>query len=181
MNNLATELRQLIIQRVEHAQDGEIATIVNALCYRDMPAAPAPSISFELQDRFALTGDMDHADYGGMVVDQSTGLTWSRGNVPGGRMNWAKAKEACTALRLGGFTDWRLPTIQELLTLIDYERHEPAINTDFFQCESSWYWTSTPAHSSPGGYAWIVHFSGGYSSWASQDGDGCVRAVRSSQ
>lgn len=175
MNTLATELRQLIVHRVERAQDGEIASIVNALCYRETPAAaPARPTAFVLQDRFTVP-DED------CVLDASTGLMWSRENVPGGRMNWAKAKEACAALKLGGFTDWRLPTIQELLTLVDYERHEPAINTDFFACESSWYWTSTPAHSSPGDCAWYVLFNGGDSDWASQGSDRYVRAVRSSQ
>lgn len=176
MNTLATELRQLIVQRVERARDGEIASIVNALCYRDTPvAAPAPRpTTFTLQDRFTAP-DED------CVLDASTGLMWSRENVPGGRMSWAKAKEACAKLELGGFSDWRLPTIQELLTLVDYERHEPAINTDFFACESSWYWTSTPAHSSPGDCAWYVYFNYGASDWSNQDYDFLVRAVRSSQ
>lgn len=120
--------------------------------------------------RFSIVGDT--------VVDSSTGLTWSRTNVPGGHMNWAKAKEACAALTLAGFTDCRLPTIQELLTLVDYDRHDPAINTDVFACDSYWYWTSTPAHYSPGGYAWIVNFDHGDSGWYYRGNGYYVRAVR---
>lgn len=177
MTALATDLRKFISQRIERADEREIATVVSALCHLETsipPAGLAPVNSCTAQGRFSFDGE-------GMVFDGSTKLTWSRENVPGGTMNWAKAKEACAALRLGGFSDWRLPTIQELLTLVDYDRHGPAINTDFFSCESNWYWTSTPAHSSPGVYAWIVGFSYGLSYWDSQVSDHCVRAVRASQ
>jgi hypothetical protein len=126
-----------------------------------------------MSTRFEIAGDT--------VIDKNTGLSWSRGNVPGGCMNWAKAKEACAALSLGGFSDWRLPTITELLALVDYERHEPAIDTDFFACESSWYWTSTPAHRSPGDLAWIVYFYYGLSDWDDRGNDNLVRAVRAGQ
>lgn len=126
-----------------------------------------------MSERFEIAGET--------VIDKNTGLTWSRGNVPGGRMNWVKAKGACAALSLGGFSDWRLPTITELLSLVDYERHEPAIDTEAFTCDSDWYWTSTPAHRSPGDCAWLVSFYDGYSGWSSQGNDGLVRAVRASQ
>lgn len=126
------------------------------------------------QNRFSLVGD-------DMVADASTGLTWSRDDVPGGRMDWSAAKTACAAFRLGGHDDWRLPTVRELLTLVDYERHDPAIDTGFFACQSSWYWTSTPAAASPGDRAWFVYFSYGLSYWANQSGDCQVRAVRASQ
>jgi hypothetical protein len=119
--------------------------------------------------RFAINGDT--------VTDRTTDLTWSRGNVGGKHLNWADAKKACEALSLCGHKDWRLPTIQELLTLVDYERKEPAIDPAF-QCESNWYWTSTAAASSPSGCAWVVYFSGGTSSWGSRDYELCVRAVR---
>ena len=116
-----------------------------------------------------------------MVLDRTTGLVWSRENVSGGSMNWKAAAEACGKLALGGFTDWRPPTIRELLTLVDYDRHDPAIDTDAFKCDSSYYWTSTPLHSSPGDYAWVVNFDDGDAVWGFQDSVYRVRAVRSSQ
>lgn len=176
MTGIAAELRRVLSRRIEQSDEGEIATVVSALCHHEalMTLAPRPLTPCPVKNRFAIAAD-------GCVSDAGTGLTWSRENVPGGRMNWAKAKEACAALRLGGFSDWRLPTIQELLTLVDYDRHEPAIDTDFFSCEANWYWTSTPAHSSPGDYAWVVNFSYGGSSWGSQGLDFFVRAVRASQ
>jgi len=114
------------------------------------------------------------------VLDNSTGLIWTRDNVPGGRMNWKDAQEACAKLTLGGFSDWRLPTIKELLTLVDYGRHAPAIDS-VFNCESAWYWSSTPLASSPGDCAWYVYFKYGLAFWDSPNGYGFVRAVRVGQ
>jgi len=117
----------------------------------------------------------------GMVRDSTTGLIWSQSNASAERLSWQDAQAACAALRLGGHSDWRLPSIRELLSLVDYERHEPAIDTDAFKCTPSWYWTSTPLHSSPGVFAWFVFFGYGLADWDSRDGYGWVRGVRVGQ
>ena len=114
----------------------------------------------------------------GTVIDAATGLMWSKETNAIGK-NWAEAKQAAADLRLGGFSDWRLPTRQELLTLVDDTRSDPAIDTDKFECESSWYWTSTPLASSPSDCAWGVGFDLGGANCGRRNGDGRVRAVRS--
>ena len=114
------------------------------------------------------------------VLDTTTDLMWSAQETK--EMPWAECVEAAPALRDAGFSDWRLPTRKELLTLVDDTRAGPAIDTAFFpDCKSDWYWTSTPYASSPSGCAWVVNFNNGYSSWYGQGGEGFVRAVRSSQ
>lgn len=45
-----------------------------------------------------------------------TGLMWSKQDNRGD-VTWAGAKRFCEGYRLGGFDDWRLPTIDELATL----------------------------------------------------------------
>ncbi len=114
----------------------------------------------------------------GTVIDRSTGLMWSKATTAKGK-TLAEAKEAAAAVRLGGYTDWRLPTRAELLTLVDDTRSNPAIDTTKFDCESDWYWTSTPLASSPSGYAWGVLFSDGGAYYSHQVSGGRVRAVRS--
>ncbi len=63
-------------------------------------------------------GDLlDNGD--GTILDRATGLTWERGgsDYP---LAWDQALEHaawCKARRLGGRTDWRLPTVDELGTL----------------------------------------------------------------
>ena len=114
-----------------------------------------------------------------VVAEPARRLMWTAKEVK--VKNYAGCDKAVAAMndaRIGGFTDWRLPTIQELLTLVDYGRHHPAIDTNFFDYSSDWYWTSTPAAGSPADYAWVVYFDGGVSDWGSHGGGGFVRAVR---
>jgi Protein of unknown function (DUF1566) len=161
--------------RIEAATMREVLAAASDLCHGHTKS-PEPKIQvldIPKGPRFRVDGDT--------VLDRTTGLEWSRDNVPGGTMNWKAAAEACAKLTLGGHSDWRLPTIRELLTLVDYERHSPAIDTEDFKCESAYYWTSTPVHSSPGVYAWLVYFSGGFARWSYQDTAHFVRAVRASQ
>ena len=49
--------------------------------------------------------------------DTRSGRTWQV-SPTGKEMNWGKAKEHCKSLTLGGYHDWRLPTISELRSLI---------------------------------------------------------------
>lgn len=49
--------------------------------------------------------------------DYTTGLIW-QGSPTGGEMEWKAAKYHCASLSLGGYSDWRLPTINELRSLI---------------------------------------------------------------
>jgi hypothetical protein len=116
------------------------------------------------------------------VRDDTTGLTWSRANIGDKRLKHKQAVKACTALNLAGHSDWRLPTIRELLTLVDYARYNPAIDIDLFpECKANWYWSVTPYAPSPGDYAWYVLFSDGHANWSNRGYDGFVRAVRASQ
>ena len=87
--------------------------------------------------------DMDN----GVVQHAHTGLQWSRCAVcqswSSGRCQgatevfyWNEAGDAIEQLnrtgQLAGHTDWRLPTVEELATLIEKCRQAPAINTDIF-------------------------------------------------
>lgn len=121
------------------------------------------------------------------VLDNTHQLIWSRDTL-GERdddddlcsVTHADAERHVAQLDLAGATDWRLPTIQELLTLVDYSRYAPAIDTGAFpDTQSDWYWTSTsPAAGSPS-CAWIVDFDDGYARRSLRDYDAFVRAVRS--
>jgi hypothetical protein len=114
------------------------------------------------------------------VLDNTTNLIWSRDNVGGQRMTLDEANTACAALDLAGATDWRVPIVRELLTLVDYERCDPAIDIDAFpSAQSRAYWTITPAAWSPSSYAWYVYFDYGYAYLNHRLSKLCVRAVRS--
>jgi hypothetical protein len=89
---------------------------------------------------------------------------------------WNEAIEYCKNLRLAGYDDWRLPTVKELLTLVDYDRFNPAINP-MFGGVASYYWSSTTNVDDTSG-AWYVDFSYGYVDGYGKPVSSYVRAVR---
>lgn len=97
--------------------------------------------------------DMDYVANGnGTVTDRSTALMWARDDS-GSRMNWVDALHYAEQSTLAGYSDWRLPNVKELQSLVDYNKVDfPAINTDFFNTsltkfespeDSYYFWTST--------------------------------------
>jgi hypothetical protein len=111
------------------------------------------------------------------ITDTTTGLVWGRKTLAQD-VNHASAEKAVTELGEG----WRLPTVTELFGLVDHEKHEPAIDTEFFpDTESDWYWTSTPTAWNDTA-VWVVGFGYGFvGNFRRGYGSACVRAVRSSQ
>jgi len=87
-------------------------------------------------------------------------LLWTRDTVGDEPLTFKEAQAAIEKLnkeKFGGFSDWRLPTVEELFLLGDRTRYNPAIDPEFFpDCPSSWFWTSTVDASSPSGCAWYV-------------------------
>ena len=71
----------------------------------------------------------------------------------------------------GKHTDWRLPTVQEMQSLVNYGSHNPAMsnadgtgiwqeNDAFSNVKTDSYWTSTLDASTPN-FAWRVRFDRG--------------------
>ncbi len=57
-------------------------------------------------------------------VDPSTGLMWA-GKDNGKDVTWRQATKYCRDLRLAGYSDWRLATIDELASLVDRSASTP--------------------------------------------------------
>ncbi len=63
----------------------------------------------------------DYRDSGdGTIFDAVTGLTWEKAHHDR-RLGWRQAAEQCAGLNLGGYRDWRLPTIKELYSIADFK------------------------------------------------------------
>ncbi len=119
---------------------------------------------------------VDNGD--GTVSDQGTGLMWQQAG-PAQTMDWQEALAYCENLELAGYSDWRLPNVNELQSLVDYTRYGPSIDTDFFPAAvAASYRTST---SIPGGYtdrAWVVDFDLGYVDFYFGSGKSALHYVR---
>lgn len=77
-----------------------------------------------------------------IVTDNRTGLMWQDDTVSS-MMDWFEALIYCYDKRQGGYTDWRLPNIRELLSINDRSRYNTAINPAFVNTNSEFYWSST--------------------------------------
>jgi hypothetical protein len=125
--------------------------------------------------------------------DPAAALTWQRvlpvtydgcpgryspeSGVPGDACTWEQAKAYCSGLGLasGG---WRLPTREELLSIVDMTRADPSINLAAFpNTPSQGFWSdSTYAGSSE--VVWRVYFGDGNSITVDADNTHRVRCVR---
>ena len=121
------------------------------------------------KQRFTDNGD-------GTVTDNATGLIWQKED-DGVARNWHDAVKYANGLDLAGHKDWRLPTVQELGTIMDYSRYNPAIDPIFSNAKSSTYWSSTTYASNTNG-AWYVGFSNGNVNGSNKSYGNYVRCVR---
>ena len=119
-----------------------------------------------------------------IVTDEVTRLKWQDDATVSDDTNkseWEDALIQCTDLRLGGHNDWRLPSREELESIVNRGKSDPAISSDFVNIISYHYWSSTPA-ASGNNRAWNVNFDHGYSTNSSAYGANCyVRCVRGTE
>ncbi len=105
----------------------------------------------------------DFTRTGELVQDRLTHLEWQDSNTAKDDIkSWQEAILYCEDLTIEGKTDWRLPDKNELLTIIDYTKSDPAIDATFQYVASKAYWTSTSLEGYYD-YAWVVYFYNGYS------------------
>jgi hypothetical protein len=115
----------------------------------------------------------DNSD--GTITDKVTKLIWQK-STDSSQLNWSSADNYCTSLSLANHNDWRVPTVKELLSIVDYGALHPAINETYFpDTFSVYYWTSTQYLSSGGRKA--VFFESGYPYSISESTNSYVRCV----
>jgi len=86
--------------------------------------APGEGDAYFGQDAQYAANEMRFEDNGdGTVTDLNTGLVWQQS--VGEKMTWDDAMAGAADLSLGGHTDWRLPTVKELYSLVDFGGEDP--------------------------------------------------------
>jgi hypothetical protein len=123
---------------------------------------------------------LDNED--GTITDTDTGLMWQQedDNI---KRNWKFAVTYCENLNVSPstYSDWWLPNIKELRSIIDNSQFDPAIDsTAFPNTNSSHYWSSSTVFYNPV-LAEIVNFSNGNYSSYDKANSYYVRCVRGGQ
>ncbi|MDI7270079.1 MAG: DUF1566 domain-containing protein [Myxococcota bacterium] len=123
-----------------------------------------------------------------IVEDSRTGYLWQ--GCPAGltgascttgsdsMMNWQSALAYCEGLDWGGRTDWYLPNVTELTSIVDDSRISPSIDTTAFPATPSSYSWSSSSYSGSSSYAWHVNFSSGNVSNLDKTNSYYVRCIR---
>lgn len=139
--------------------------------------------------RFAINAD-------GTVTDTQTDLMWMRcalgqawrtGRCVFGHETYdfyaaaGAAEEANGAGGFAGHRDWRLPTLEELLSIVERRCFDPALNGTVFPANPvTGYWSSTPDHGYSSG-AMLVHTLNGHGYMGNKKGYWALRLVRDSR
>ncbi len=111
------------------------------------------------------------------VTDNVTGLMWQQQDDDKERI-WDEAISYCYDLTIAGYSDWRLPSDIELMSIVNYEVYTPAIDSFFFlNTKSSGYWSFT-TYAGNSSYAWYVPFTNGTVLYSDKSGYNYVRCVR---
>lgn len=113
--------------------------------------------------RFIVLSNMDS----NAVLDRETGLVWEKSpRIIGPPQQWGSAHILCNELTTGGRLGWRLPTLQELASLVDRSVPGPGpklpAGHPFTDVQSAGYWSATTRAEFSSNVAWYVLFDQGF-------------------
>ena len=117
------------------------------------------------------------------IIQQSGtfNLMWQdTAEVKNTKKDYDTALSYCENLILGGFTDWRIPLVEELLYISDKKTVSPSIHSAFINTASDEYWSSTAYPNGSSSYYeyFTVDFKNGNDTGAHDNHEHYVRCVR---
>jgi len=177
-----------LLSNCNHAATGFASHLLALLRWLALALVLAGTVSPAL----AAKTYSDNGD--GTVTDPTTGLIWMRCAMG---QTWDGVNSTCTGtastytfdqanaltgtVTIAGQSDWRVPTIRELQSIVERAILNPAIDrTAFPAAPASSFWSAS-AHASLSGFAWYAYFSWGAASYGGRDAKFAVRLVRAGQ
>ncbi|SHO80376.1 Fimh-like protein [hydrothermal vent metagenome] len=115
---------------------------------------------------------VDNGD--GTITDNNTALIWQKED-DNNTYTYSNAIGYCEDLDLGGSSEWRLPTIDELVSISDKGRVAPRINPIFTNTNSNDVYWSFSSYANNSSDAWTVDFGHSYDGDNDKDTDYLVR------
>jgi hypothetical protein len=154
-----------------------IGIVALALFTSEAGAQIQPWNTIILVNRFQVLSQFSNM----AVFDKETGLVWEQSpdTIP---QDWLNAQARCNTKTVGNRQGWRLPTLQELASLVDPTvRFGPTLPVNpFTNVQSSIYWSATSA-ASTSAIAWFVSFADGHVANAVKTNTHFVWCVRGGQ
>jgi hypothetical protein len=160
-----------------------VGSLAHAQTVSNGPYYATPSWDQQLpaSTRFIVLSNWIDASFpsgGAAVLDRETGLVWER-SPDTTRHPWASAQSHCNTSGVGNRKGWRLPTLQELASLVDPTATSPGPTLPAghpFTAQGDIYWSATS--DIPGIFAWFVNFLNGSVTSAEKIGNEFVWCVR---
>ncbi|AXV64396.1 DUF1566 domain-containing protein [Pseudoalteromonas lipolytica] len=127
----------------------------------------------------------------GTVSDVETGLMWQRCSFgqtynsatatcegTSQQLTWGEALRGAKNTRLAGFSDWHVPNVKELASILEHRCVQPSINESvFLATKLQNYWSSTSGKERTD-LAWVYQFDKGINSLHAKESDVFLRLVR---
>ncbi|WP_396171054.1 DUF1566 domain-containing protein [Flavobacterium sp.] len=95
----------------------------------------------------------------GTITDNVTKLMWQQ--TDGGEMTVENATLYCDNLVLGGFSDWRLPTPMEAMSILNLQKNNPAMDVVYFPSTGAEYWWTNTFQVGDISKVWCTNSGGG--------------------
>jgi len=112
-----------------------------------------------------------------VVIDTAMNLVWQdNSDTKTIKKSWEEAIDYCESLSLGGYDNWYLPNINQLYSIVDKSRYNPAIEPTFQNIAIDHYWSSTVSAENSYG-AWHIDFTSGSGGWGFGSGGYYIRCV----
>ncbi len=101
----------------------------------------------------------DYTDNGNLTITNNlNGLIWQDDSDSNSiQETWLDAINYCDSLTVDGNSDWRLPNINELVSLIDHSKSSTKIDDAFTYKIDSYYWSSSTYVNNKSN-AWLINF-----------------------
>ncbi len=136
------------------------------------------TIFFLLSLLIAINSFGNNKKSGSVILDKRNGIYW-QDNLSSQKSSedWDDAILYCDQLSLNGIKHWRLPTFEELFSIVDYTRVHPAIHPFFSFVDEGSYWTSTDFAATEA-RAWTIDFRTGETYYSYKTTNHTVRCVK---
>jgi hypothetical protein len=113
----------------------------------------------------------------GGIFDRQTDLTWQK-KPSSDKFTYQEAIKHCEDLYDDGYSDWELPSIDALKSLVDYKQDNSAIATGLISVKLNDYYWSETKHAEYSSNAWELLFKNGNDNWNNQSFDFYALCVR---